>query len=329
MDARAGLHWFLICGAIGDGGGVEDYQVSICALLHAAFLAGGGSGALEHLGGHQGHFAESVHEGERLLFADVLGEDASVRSGVAGVAFRAVAGDHHERVRDYLVDHFLRVREDQDAVSDRGAMEFVETGFGEVLAGFGEDEVVVVDAEFLAEAGIEQSGVDGGHTGYVGVGFRGHIEAAGASAFDQGQTFHAVPSTGAVDVHDVQWNTGDGGGTDHFADCLDGGAGFNAAGAAHVGVDREMSLRGEPEHVYHFETSGAGGVLNTHADRESSCIEFGAETLFDGGYLFRRGGLIGGRTALGEDLGNAGVGCEVFGGQSCSEDKSASRGMTG
>ena len=107
VDACAWLHGLVEGRAVGDGCGIEDDYIGVGALLQSAFLTSGGSGAFEHLGGHEAHFSKGVHKGDGLFFADVLGEDAGVGSGVPWVAFGAVAGDHDEWVRDDFVDYLL------------------------------------------------------------------------------------------------------------------------------------------------------------------------------------------------------------------------------
>ena len=46
-------------------------------------------------------------------------QHARKSSGVAGMAFSAIAGDHHQWVGNHLVDHFLRIGENQDPARAR------------------------------------------------------------------------------------------------------------------------------------------------------------------------------------------------------------------
>ena len=221
------------------------------------------------------------------------------------MAFSSVAGDHDQRVRDDGVDDFLRVGEDQHPLLLAGIVQFVEALFGEVLAGVGKNEIAVVDAEFFTPSGIEERGIDGGHAGDVGIRFGGDVETAGAGSFDQRNAFERVAQAGAVDVNDVQRRAGDGGCPNDFFDGFDGGAGLDAAGAAHVGVDRELALGGDAEHVDDFEARGSGSVLNAHADAECAGVEFVAQALLNALDLLGSGGLVGGGSAFGQDLRNA------------------------
>src|SRR5580704_1962417 len=128
-------------------------------------------------------------------------------------------------------------------------MQFIETGFGEVLAGVGQDEIVVVDAEFFAPARIEERRVDGSHAGDIGISFGGDIETTGTGSFNHRKTFDGVARAGAIDMHDVERSSADRGGTDDLADGFDGGAGLDASGAAHMGVDGKMARGGDSEDV--------------------------------------------------------------------------------
>jgi hypothetical protein len=68
------------------------------------------------------------------------------------MAFGSVAGDHDQRVGNDGIDHFLRIGEDQHPLLPARIVQLIETLFGEMLAGIGQDEIAVVDAEFLAPA---------------------------------------------------------------------------------------------------------------------------------------------------------------------------------
>ena len=48
---------------------------------------------------------------DRSLFADVLGRHARIGSGVTRMAFRAIASNHHQGMRNHLVHNFLRIGE--------------------------------------------------------------------------------------------------------------------------------------------------------------------------------------------------------------------------
>src|SRR5579863_7147417 len=95
-------------------------------------------------------------------------------------------------------------------------MQLIEALFRQVLAGVGNDEIAVVDAQLFAPSGIEYRGVDGRHAGDVGIRLGGHVEAASASTFDQRDAFQRVAQTSAVDVNNVQRGAGDGGRADDF-----------------------------------------------------------------------------------------------------------------
>ncbi len=76
---------------------------------------------------------------------------------------------------------------------------------------------------------------------------------------------------------------------------------LDAPGAAHVGIDRQLALGGNSEHVDDFEPRRAGSVLNAHADAEGAGVEFVAQALLDALDLFWRGGLVGGGSAFRQD----------------------------
>ena len=58
---------------------------------------------------HETHLSQSIHQRDRSLFADVLGQHARIGPSVTRMAFETIAGDHHERVRDHFVYYFLRM----------------------------------------------------------------------------------------------------------------------------------------------------------------------------------------------------------------------------
>ncbi|MGA9793726.1 MAG: hypothetical protein WBQ43_23945, partial [Terriglobales bacterium] len=81
--------------------------------------------------------------------------------------------------------------------------------------------------------------------------------------------------------------------SDYFTQGLDGGAGIDAAGAAHVSVNRNSPLGGQTEGINDFPAGGSGGVLDAHADRQAASVEFGAQAIFDPRELFWCRGLVG------------------------------------
>jgi hypothetical protein len=198
-----------------------------------------------------------------------------------------------------------------------------------VLAGVGEDETTVVDAQLLAPAGIEERGIHGGHAGDVGISFGGHIEAAGACAFDQRNAFERIDRAGAVDVNNVQRRAGDGGRADDFLDSFDGRAGLEAPEAPHVRIHREFAFGGDAEHVDHLESSRARSVLNAHADAESASVEFVTQALLNLLDLLRCCRFVRSRTALGKNLGDAGAGINCSRVQGRAEDQGSRRRMAG
>ena len=241
----------------------------------------------------------------------------------------AVAGDHDQRIGDDGVDRLLRVGEDQHGLLRAGIVQFLEALFGEVLAGVGQDEIAVIDAQFFAPSGIEQRGIHRRHAGDVGIRLGGHVESARARAFDQRNAFERVEQAGAVDVNDVQRRAGDRGCADDFLDGLNGRTGLEASEAAHVRIDRQLALRGHAEHVDHFESGRARCVLNAHADAECAGVEFVAQALLYLLDLLGRCWFIRCRSALGQDLGNAGTRVNHARIQRCTEDQRPRRGMAG
>ena len=61
------------------------------------FCRAAGVETLQHLRRHETHLSESIHQRDRSLFVDILGQHARISPGVTGIAFEAVAGDHHQR----------------------------------------------------------------------------------------------------------------------------------------------------------------------------------------------------------------------------------------
>ena len=69
--------------------------------------------------------------------------------------------------------------------------------FVQALAGFDEHDVLVIDVEVFAEAGVEDGRFELGHAGDVGIGFVGDVDAAGFGAADHGEAeFEGAAGTG-------------------------------------------------------------------------------------------------------------------------------------
>ena len=107
-------------------------------------------------------------------------------------------------------------------------------------------------------------------------------------------------------MNDVQWRPSDGGRADDLLNRLDVRSGLDSAGTAHVRVYGELAFGGDAEHINHFETRGAGRVLNSHTDAERSSINLFAQPLLYPDDLFGSGGLAGGRAAFGQDFRDSG-----------------------
>ena len=71
------------------------------------------------------------------------------------MSFKAIAGDHHQGVRNHLVEHLLRVTEYKHEVRRAGTIQRIESIFGEVLPGFRKHEVAIVDAHSFLPARVE------------------------------------------------------------------------------------------------------------------------------------------------------------------------------
>jgi len=85
-----------------------------------------------------------------------LGQHARVGAGIAGMSFGAIAGDHHQRVGDHLVDRFLRVTENHHKVRGVGIVQFIETFLGEAFSRVGKQQAVIADAQLFLPAGVEE-----------------------------------------------------------------------------------------------------------------------------------------------------------------------------
>src|SRR5205807_8262429 len=129
--------------------------------------------------------------------------------------------------------------------------------FGEVVAGTGKHEIVVVHAEFLAPPRVEQRGIDGSHAGDIGISLVGHVEAAGTRSFDEREALRRVAQASAVDVNDVQRRARDRGGSDYFFDRFNRRAGLDAAVTAQVSVDWQLAFGGDAKRVDDLEARGA------------------------------------------------------------------------
>ena len=117
--------------------------------------------------------------------------------------------------------------------------------------------------------------------------------------------------------------------SNHFADRLNRRTGFDASRTAHVGIDGHTALGGETEHINHFQPRCSGCVLNAHPNRQATRIEFRSQALAYRFDLFRRGRLIGGRPALGQNLGCTSVVSNDLGRQRRAEHRSPRRHMAG
>src|SRR5580698_388245 len=220
---------------------------------------------------------------------------------------RAVAGDHNQGVGNDGVHDFLSVGIHQHRPRHGRIVELFKTLLGQMFSGFGEYEIAVVYPQPFFPSGIEQSRVDGSHAGNVGIGFSGHVKAAGAGAFNQRDAFQRIPQASAIDVDNVEGSAADGGGADYFFHRLDGGAGLHASETAHVGVDGKFTLGGDTKHVDDFEPGRSRSVLNAHTDAEAAGIDFVAQPLLNFGDLAGRCRVVRGWPALGQDVGNAGM----------------------
>src|SRR5580765_3601163 len=96
MNTNTRLHRLFEGGAVGDGLRIEDDDVSVGAFLQTSFLARGWSRAFEHLGRHESHFANRIHQAESLFLTNILRDDSGVGAGVARMPFGSVTGDHDE-----------------------------------------------------------------------------------------------------------------------------------------------------------------------------------------------------------------------------------------
>ena len=208
-------------------------------------------------------------------------------------------------------------------------MKFVKAFLGEMLAGFGKHEFVVADAKFFLPARIEERRVQRRHTCDVGIRLGGDVEAACACAFHHGKTFQRVVQAAAVDVHDVQRRTRDGGRSNHFADRLNGRARLDLSGAAHVRVNRHPPLGSETEYFNHFQSRCSRCVLDSHPNGQSAGVQLRAQLLLHAFDLFRCSVLIGGGATFWEDLRDAGVNFFSTSRQRRAEDLSACSHMAG
>ena len=118
-----------------DGRRVEDDDVGVGALLQCSFRAGG-------------RRSSSLWAGIRLIFRMASIRVmlpfsrtywASTREKVPALRGwpARIAGDHHQRMGNYLVYYFLRIGEDHHRVRRGGIMQLLEALLGQALAGFG------------------------------------------------------------------------------------------------------------------------------------------------------------------------------------------------
>jgi hypothetical protein len=84
--------------------------------------------------------------------------------------------------------------------------------------------------------------------------------------------------------------------------CLNRGARLNAARAAHVRIDRHAPLGSDAKHVNHFQPGCSRCVLNAHANGQAAGVKFRAQTILYLRDLLGSRRLIGGGTALGQDV---------------------------
>src|SRR5262245_18763363 len=101
--------------AVRDSLGIEDRDIGVRAGLQSSLRLDS-----EPLRGHEAHLAQSVHQRERPLLADVATEHASESPGATRMTFavleHAVAGDDHGRIGHCEPGHLFR-----DAMNDRHA----------------------------------------------------------------------------------------------------------------------------------------------------------------------------------------------------------------
>src|SRR6516225_8790783 len=128
------------------------------------------------------------------------------------MSWPSVGGNHDKRVLDDAVHHCLRVVEDDHELWLRRCMQFVETLFGEALAGARKHEVGIGSKDLLLPTRIEKRRVDLRQTGDVRIRLGSDVEAASARSGNHTQTFRRLAQATAVDVYDVQRRSGDRGG---------------------------------------------------------------------------------------------------------------------
>src|SRR5689334_3692651 len=94
----------------------------------------------------------------------------------------AVAGHHHERMCQVLLDHFFRIGECRYEAALPPV--FVERLCVETLARGNPEHVLVIEPNPFAEAGIENGGLDARHASDVGIRLDSDVNAALACCFD-------------------------------------------------------------------------------------------------------------------------------------------------
>src|SRR2546423_1526108 len=127
------------------------------------------------------------------------------------MTFEAIACNHHQLIGNHLVQHFLRIGEDQHRLWSARIVEFVEAFFGQVLSCVWKNQVTVTDASLpFLPSRVEDRRVDKSHTRDVWIRFGGYIESAGPRSFDHGKALRSLTQASAIDVDNVQRSAADG-----------------------------------------------------------------------------------------------------------------------
>src|ERR1043166_910823 len=114
-------------------------------------------------------------------------------------------------------------------------MELFKSLLGEAFSSLRQHQIVISNAEFFLPAGIEQRRVDGGHTGFIGISFSGHIQTASTRSRYQPNAIERLRQATAVDMDDVQGSAGDCGRSNDLTDGLDAGSGLMLTATAKMG----------------------------------------------------------------------------------------------
>ena len=119
------------------------------------------------------------------------------------------------------------------------------------------------------------------------------VETTRAGALDHLQAFRCGPQAAAVEVHDVDGNTGDGACRDHLADGLDARARLDPARTSQMNKDGQAVARGEPADLDHLEAGGAGRVLEPHPDAQGAGADPRTQPRKDALEAVERRGFVG------------------------------------